>query len=221
MRAPGPAKPPPAPGAGRPVAPGAVHGRLLDGGWGASMGYPAPVLERDGPATDVQVFESSDLLAHWARLDEIDGPGYRVQVTSAERSACADEGRAEHQQKRVENRETAPTGKAAVRRPEWRSDATPRARTAGVGAPAQAAAYGRVGGRFVATIPPLEPGRSDPEGALDGGWRTRRRASTRGISWLTDHLASVPARTGCQKISTPLCSTAASSAGPGRPRHTG
>ncbi len=61
---------------------GAVHGRLLEAGWGASLGYPAMVLDPAGPAIDVQVLESPDLPAHWARLDGFEGPGYeRVRTT--------------------------------------------------------------------------------------------------------------------------------------------
>ena len=39
---------------------------LVDAGWGASLGYPALVLQADGPAIDVEVFESADLPDHWA-----------------------------------------------------------------------------------------------------------------------------------------------------------
>jgi gamma-glutamylcyclotransferase (GGCT)/AIG2-like uncharacterized protein YtfP len=61
---------------------GAVHGRLLEAGWGASLGYPAMVLDPAGPAIDVQVLESPDLPAHWSRLDDFEGPGYeRVRTT--------------------------------------------------------------------------------------------------------------------------------------------
>ena len=61
---------------------GRVHGTLLEEGWGAALGYPALILDPSGPAVEVQVFESDDLPAHWARLDEFEGPGYdRVVVT--------------------------------------------------------------------------------------------------------------------------------------------
>jgi hypothetical protein len=42
---------------GRWIA-GAVHGRLLEAGWGASLGYRAMVLDPAGPAIDVRVLES-------------------------------------------------------------------------------------------------------------------------------------------------------------------
>jgi gamma-glutamylcyclotransferase (GGCT)/AIG2-like uncharacterized protein YtfP len=61
---------------------GHVHGTLVDAGWGASLGYPALILDPDGSAIDVQVFESVDLTAHWSRLDEFEGPGYQRVVTT-------------------------------------------------------------------------------------------------------------------------------------------
>ncbi len=61
---------------------GHVHGTLIDAGWGATLGYPALTLEADGTPVDVHVFESLDLPAQWARLDEFEGPGYqRVSTT--------------------------------------------------------------------------------------------------------------------------------------------
>ena len=56
---------------------GSVRGRLRTGGWGAELGYPGIDLDPDGPAVEVGVLESPDLPAHWARLDEFEGPGYR------------------------------------------------------------------------------------------------------------------------------------------------
>jgi gamma-glutamylcyclotransferase (GGCT)/AIG2-like uncharacterized protein YtfP len=60
---------------------GHVYGALVDAGWGASLGYPALVLDPDGRAIDVLVFESTDLPAHWPRLDQFEGPGYRRVTT--------------------------------------------------------------------------------------------------------------------------------------------
>ena len=62
---------------------GHVHGKLVDAGWGASLGYPALTLDPDGTAVDVHVFESADLPVHWSRLDEFEGPGYQRVVTTA------------------------------------------------------------------------------------------------------------------------------------------
>jgi gamma-glutamylcyclotransferase (GGCT)/AIG2-like uncharacterized protein YtfP len=61
---------------------GHVYGTLVDAGWGAGLGYPALILDPDGSAIDVHVFESLDLPAHWSRLDDFEGPGYRRVVTT-------------------------------------------------------------------------------------------------------------------------------------------
>jgi len=66
---------------------GHVNGRLVDAGWGAGLGYPALVLDPGGSAVSVDVFESVDLLAHWARLDAFEGPGYQRVVTTVRTSA--------------------------------------------------------------------------------------------------------------------------------------
>jgi gamma-glutamylcyclotransferase (GGCT)/AIG2-like uncharacterized protein YtfP len=60
---------------------GQVYGTLVDAGWGARLGYPVLVLDPGGRAIDVLVFESTDLPAHWSRLDEFEGPGYRRVTT--------------------------------------------------------------------------------------------------------------------------------------------
>jgi len=61
---------------------GHVHGNFNEAGWGAALGYPALVLDQDGPAVRVHVFESADLPAHWPRLDAFEGPGYRRVVVT-------------------------------------------------------------------------------------------------------------------------------------------
>ena len=70
-------------------SPGVVHGVLIEAGWGATLGYPALILDAGGPEVAVDVFESVDLLAHWAGLDAFEGPGYarvstRVQTPNGE-----------------------------------------------------------------------------------------------------------------------------------------
>ena len=60
---------------------GTVRGRLVEAGWGAELGYPGLILDPSGPVIDVHVFESSDLPAHWLRLDAFEGAGYRRVVT--------------------------------------------------------------------------------------------------------------------------------------------
>jgi gamma-glutamylcyclotransferase (GGCT)/AIG2-like uncharacterized protein YtfP len=61
---------------------GHVAGTLVDAGWGASLGYPALVLDPAGAEIAVDVFESVDLPAHWARLDAFEGSGYDRVVTT-------------------------------------------------------------------------------------------------------------------------------------------
>jgi gamma-glutamylcyclotransferase (GGCT)/AIG2-like uncharacterized protein YtfP len=64
-----------------------VRGSLIDAGWGAELGYPALILDPDGPEIEVFVFESKALLDHWDRLDAFEGPGYRrvtVDVSTPE-----------------------------------------------------------------------------------------------------------------------------------------
>lgn len=56
---------------------GHVRGSLVDAGWGATLGYPALVLNPEGRQIEVFVFESEGLPHHWDRLDAFEGPGYR------------------------------------------------------------------------------------------------------------------------------------------------
>ena len=61
------------------------QGYLHERGWGADDGYPGIVLDDSGPQVEVNVFTSRHLPAHWQRLDDFEGPGYRrvpVTVTS-------------------------------------------------------------------------------------------------------------------------------------------
>jgi gamma-glutamylcyclotransferase (GGCT)/AIG2-like uncharacterized protein YtfP len=53
---------------------GVVRGHLHEPGWRI---YPGFVLDDSGPEVDVYVFASPELPAHWRRLDEFEGPGYR------------------------------------------------------------------------------------------------------------------------------------------------
>jgi gamma-glutamylcyclotransferase (GGCT)/AIG2-like uncharacterized protein YtfP len=66
---------------------GRLRGTLVEAGWGATLGYPALMLDGDRPGLDVAVFESQALPQHWDRLDAFEGPGYRrvtVDVATAE-----------------------------------------------------------------------------------------------------------------------------------------
>lgn len=70
---------------------GIVRGRLLEEGWGAAHGCPGIVLDPEGPEVEVHIFESSDLPAHWARLDAFEGPGYRrVEVAARTQDGAQD-----------------------------------------------------------------------------------------------------------------------------------
>ncbi|RDZ28576.1 gamma-glutamylcyclotransferase family protein [Lysobacter silvisoli] len=57
--------------------PAQMRGRLLAEGWGAAAGYPGIVLDESAEPVDGLVFSSPELAAHWARLDEFEGEGYR------------------------------------------------------------------------------------------------------------------------------------------------
>jgi gamma-glutamylcyclotransferase (GGCT)/AIG2-like uncharacterized protein YtfP len=46
------------------------------------MGFPGLILDPLGPSVDVDLFESTELPTHWARLDEFEGSGYRRAVTT-------------------------------------------------------------------------------------------------------------------------------------------
>ena len=62
--------------------PAVARGDLLPDGWGAAAGYPAIVLDDDGPEVPGLVFSSDDLPAHWDRLDEFEGDGYDRVLTT-------------------------------------------------------------------------------------------------------------------------------------------
>jgi gamma-glutamylcyclotransferase (GGCT)/AIG2-like uncharacterized protein YtfP len=63
---------------------GLVYGGLLNAGWGAGLGYPALILDPNGSAIEVDVFESAELPAHWSRLDTFEGPGYQRLPTTVD-----------------------------------------------------------------------------------------------------------------------------------------
>lgn len=69
---------------------GTVRGWLNPVGWAAPMGYPGLLLDAEGPLVSVQLFESTDLPHHWARLDEFEGTDYRRALTRV-RTADGDE----------------------------------------------------------------------------------------------------------------------------------
>ena len=54
-----------------------VRGELADRGWSAGLGFPTLRWSASGPPVPVDVFISEELPAHWARLDEFEGPDYQ------------------------------------------------------------------------------------------------------------------------------------------------
>jgi gamma-glutamylcyclotransferase (GGCT)/AIG2-like uncharacterized protein YtfP len=54
-----------------------VKGTLHAKGWGATMGYPAIVLDERGEDIEGDLFSSERLLDQWTRLDEFEGPAYQ------------------------------------------------------------------------------------------------------------------------------------------------
>ena len=71
---------------------GTVRGRLHPEGWGMTEGYPAIILDDAGDDVAVQIFESADLPAHWPRIDDFEGDGYRrvpVAVTVSDETLTA------------------------------------------------------------------------------------------------------------------------------------
>ena len=62
-------------------APATVRGRLVNGGWGAEIGFPGLVLDDDGGIVSGYVFSSAALAEHWESLDRFEGDEY-LRVTS-------------------------------------------------------------------------------------------------------------------------------------------
>ncbi len=54
----------------------------MPSGWGAALGFPGLVLDPLGPLVEVDLFESPELPAHWARLDEFEGSGYQRVIAT-------------------------------------------------------------------------------------------------------------------------------------------
>ena len=60
-----------------------VRGKLVELGWGASLGYPGLVLDAAGDDVSGHVFSSLNLDGHWGSLDEFEGAEYERVVTTA------------------------------------------------------------------------------------------------------------------------------------------
>ena len=58
-----------------------IRGRLYPDGWGATLGYPALVIDPDGQEVEGYVFSSPNLDQHWQELDDFEGEGYRRILT--------------------------------------------------------------------------------------------------------------------------------------------
>lgn len=67
-----------------------VRGTLHPEGWGATLGFPAIVLDEEGEPVEGFVFSSEELEAHWPRLDAFEGEPY-VRVPAR---AVLEDGRA-------------------------------------------------------------------------------------------------------------------------------
>ena len=60
-----------------------VRGTLHPQGWGQTHGFPALRLNADAAAVAGLVFQSADLPANWAWLDEFEGSAYQRVETDA------------------------------------------------------------------------------------------------------------------------------------------
>lgn len=58
-----------------------VRGRLYPEGWGATLGYPAMVIDPNGEFVSGHVFTSDNLPNHWQELDDFEGEGYSRELT--------------------------------------------------------------------------------------------------------------------------------------------
>ena len=58
-----------------------VTGKLEQKGWGAEMGYPGIVLDREGASIDGFLFTSENLANNWFKLDEFEGVAYERVAT--------------------------------------------------------------------------------------------------------------------------------------------
>ena len=63
---------------------GTVRGTLHPEGWGATMGYPAIVLNEEGPKVEGFVFSSDKLSDFWEELDVFEGEAYERVLTMVE-----------------------------------------------------------------------------------------------------------------------------------------
>lgn len=62
--------------------PAVIKGRLVESGWGATLGYPGLVIDENGKDVHGHVFNSSNLSDRWDDLDEFEGKEYRRIVAT-------------------------------------------------------------------------------------------------------------------------------------------
>ena len=62
--------------------PDVIRGKLVEKGWGASIGYPGLMIDEGGTDIHGHVFSSANLSAKWEYLDGFEGEEYERVVTS-------------------------------------------------------------------------------------------------------------------------------------------
>ena len=67
---------------------GVVRGALHNTGWGSSEGYPGMTWHPKGDQISVTVLNSKELIKHWQRLDDFEGPGYRRILVPVDTDKC-------------------------------------------------------------------------------------------------------------------------------------
>ena len=60
--------------------PAVIVGRLVDAGWGAGLGYPGLVIDREGEEIPGFVLSSPVLQSKWDELDELEGADYERTI---------------------------------------------------------------------------------------------------------------------------------------------
>ncbi len=58
-----------------------VTGKLYKKGWGATLGYPAIILDKGGEKIEGFLFTSDNITAHWHKLDKFEGKEYKRTLT--------------------------------------------------------------------------------------------------------------------------------------------
>ena len=59
-----------------------VKGKLIELGWGAELGYPGIVLDKDGELIKGFIFSSDSLDKYWSELDDFEGNEYYRVLTN-------------------------------------------------------------------------------------------------------------------------------------------